>query len=430
MHPWLIPVSYAVISVVCGLGLPRLEDAYLGSYTVNISVTSMQALLSAVASGMMVPTGILFSIAFVVVQFGATAYSPRLVLWFAREPLLYHSIGVFVATVTYSLAMLLWVDRGGSSTVPLFSPSLLVVLLVLSVVLFSRLIQRLNDLQITNVIRIIGSRGREVIREMSQKVDQRAMLEGSAAFNALGSVTQTLRYSGEPRTITRVDIDILVEQANQAVGVIVLACGVGDTLIEDTVILRLHGAKKPLIEMQLMKAIHLGAAPTFELDPKYPLRLLVDIAIRALSPANNDPTTAVQALDQIEDLLIRLGRRKLETGYFSDANGVLRFVLPMPTWEDYLALAFDEIRQNGRASVQVLRRLRAALTALADAFLSGDRVDEVRRHLKQLDLTIARSSLDPEDQARARETDRQGLGLARKAICVRSPVSSIVRPVQ
>jgi uncharacterized membrane protein len=423
-------MSYAVISIACGLGLPRLEDAYLASFTVSISVSSMQAFLAAVASGMIVLTGIVFSIAFVVVQFSAIAYSPRLVLCFAREPLLFHSIGVFVATFTYSLATLLWVDRGRSGTMPLFSPSLVAVLLVLSVVLFSRLLQRVNDLQITNVPRIIGSKGREVIREMSQKLDQRTMIERTAASSALGSVTQTLQYSGEPRTVTRVDVGALVEQATQAAGVIVMACGVGDTLIDGNVILHVHGAKEPLVEMQLMKAIRLGAHRTFELDPKYPIRLLVDIAIKALSPAINDPTTAVQAIDQIEDLLIRLGRRKLDSGYFSDANQVLRFVLPMPTWEDYLALAFDEIRQYGRDSVQVMRRLRAALIALAEAFVGADRVGGVRRHLKQLDLAIAQSSLDPEDQAGARETDRQGLGLTRKPVRVTSPVSSIVRPVQ
>jgi uncharacterized membrane protein len=246
---------------------------------------------------------------------------------------------------------------------------------------------------------------------MFQTLDQRIVIERPAAVSALGPVTQTLRYSGEPRTVTRVDVDVLVEQATQAAGVIVMACSVGDTLIADTVVLRVHGAKEPLVDRQLMKAIRLEADRTFELDPKYPIRLLVDIAIKALSPAINDPTTAVQALDQIEDLLLRLGRRKLDNGYAADANGVLRFVLPMPTWEDYLALAFDEMRQYGRGSVRVMRRLRAVLVALAEALARADRVDEVRRHLKQLDLAIAHSSLDPDDQASTRQTDRQGLGL-------------------
>ena len=428
MHLWLIPLSYAVISIVCGLGLPRLEDAYFASYTLNLSVTSVQAFLSAVASGMMVLTGIVFSIAFVVVQFSAIAYSPRLVLWFVRDPMLFHSLGVFVATFTYSLATLLWVDRGGSGTVPLFSSSLVAVLLVLSVVLFSRLVQRVNDLQITNVLRIIGGKGREVIHEMFQNLDNRTLSEPSSAGSAVGPITQTLRYSGEPRALARVDVGALVDQATRAVGVIEMACAVGDILLEDTVILHVRGAKERLLETPLLKAIHLEADRTFEQDPKYPIRLLVDIAIKALSPAINDPTTAVQALDQIEDLLARLGRRDLDSGYSSDANGVVRLVFLMPTWEDYLSLAFDEIRQYGKDSVQIMRRLRAALLGLAESLTHVDRVDAVRRYLKQLDLDIARSSLDEEDQARARETDRQGLGMTRKAVRATGPLN-IVRPV-
>src|SRR5467141_2460896 len=92
-----------------------------------------------------------------------------------------------------------------------------------------------------------------------------------------------------------------------------------------------------------------------------PIRLLVDIAIKALSPAINDPTTAVQAIDQIEDLLRRLGGHDLDAGYARDADGDLRLIFPMPTWEDYLVLAFDEIRHYGSDSVQVMRRLRSAL---------------------------------------------------------------------
>jgi uncharacterized membrane protein len=95
-------MSYAAISIVCGLDLPGLEGAYLASYTVNVSVKS-KALLSAVASGTMVLTGIVFSIVFMA-QFSAIAYLPRLVFGFAREPVLFHSIGVFVGPESIRVA--------------------------------------------------------------------------------------------------------------------------------------------------------------------------------------------------------------------------------------------------------------------------------------------------------------------------------------
>ena len=132
-------------------------------------------------------------------------------------------------------------------------------------------------------------------------------------------------------------------------------------------------AAQRLPEPALTRAIRLAASRTFEQDPKYAIRLLVDIAIRALSPAINDPTTAVQALDQIEDLLRRLGRRQLDAGYARDATGTIRVTFPMPTWEDYLALSFDEIRQFGATSVQVVRRLRSALVGLGETIAAEDR---------------------------------------------------------
>jgi len=190
-----------------------------------------------------------------------------------------------------------------------------------------------------------------------------------------------------------------------------MKCAVGDTLVEGTELLQVHGGKIP--EKSLLHAVRLERGRTFEQDPKYPIRLLVDIAIRALSPAINDPTTAVQTIDQIEDLLRRLGSRALDTGYAADTDDIVRLIYPMPTWEDYLTLAFDEIRQYGATSVQVLRRLRSALVDLS-VFLAGtERADVVRHYLEQLDLDIDHSPLDAEDRLRARQEDRQGLGLSR-----------------
>ena len=85
MQPWFIPMFYVIAAVLGGLALPRFERAYFSDYAFDVSVSSAQAYLSAAASGMMALTGIVFAMAFVMVQFSAIAYSPRLVLWFARD---------------------------------------------------------------------------------------------------------------------------------------------------------------------------------------------------------------------------------------------------------------------------------------------------------------------------------------------------------
>ena len=420
MPLWLIPIIYAFASFVAGITLPRLEQAYF-PYASGLSVTSAQAFFSAVASGMITLTGIVFSVGLVMVQFGAIAYSPRLVLLFARDPKLFHSLGVFIATFTYSLSVLIYVDRNGSGVVPLISGFVVAGLLLLSMLLFSALMKGLSDLQITNVLHRIGDKGREVISGTFQRLDAKANSQSRGERETgdnpkLGPVVQTLTYFAAPRTIAKFDIDDLVRQGQQAGAVIVMACGVGDTLVSNTVLLQVHGAKTALPESDLMRAVQLAFERTSQQDPKYPIRLLVDVAIKALSPAINDPTTAVQAIDQIEDLLRRLGGRDLDVGYAHDADGVLRLVFPMPIWEDYLVLAFDEIRQYGAGSVQVMRRLRSALIGLAESVTADTRKGAVQRYLKQLDLTVDRSDLTSDDQETARQEDRQGLGLSRRHV--------------
>src|SRR5436190_6403463 len=369
MRLWIIPMIYVGASVLCGLTLPRLEQAYLASYTFSLSVASAQAVLSAVASGMMALTGVVFAMAFVMVQFSAIAYSPRLVLWFARDYMLFHSLGAFSATFIYSLFTLAWIDRGASGTVPLFSTLLVAIMLIVSMLLFAVLVQRLANLQITNVLQLIGGRGREVIRNTFRRLDRQPPATGKhelepAGAARLGPTIQTVTYSGDPRTIAKLNIEALVRLATHSDAVVEMVAAVGDTLLEGSVVLRIHGGKGPLPEKDLMRAIELGGERTFAQDPKYHIRLLVDIAIKALSPAINDPTTAVQAIDQIEDLLRRLGGHDLDAGYARDADGDLRLIFPMPTWEDYLVLAFDEIRHYSGHSVQVMRRLRSALIGL------------------------------------------------------------------
>jgi uncharacterized membrane protein len=417
MRLWLIPMIYVGASVICGLTLPRIEQAYLPSHTLNLSVASAQAYLSAVASGMMALTGVVFAMAFVMVQFSAIAYSPRLVLWFARDRVLFHSLGAFAATFMYALFTLAWIDRGGSGTVPLLSALLVAIALIVSMLLFAILVQRLTDLQVTNVLQLIGNKGREVIADTFRRLDERpadGWKAGTDGGSGLGPVIQTVTYSGPPRTIARLNVGALVRQGRAQDAVIEMTAAVGDTLAEGSVMLRVHGAKRSLAEKELRRAVRLGNERTFEQDPKYPIRLLVDIAIKALSPAVNDPTTAVQAIDQIEDLLRRLCRHDLDTGFVRDPDGVLRLVVPMPTWEDYLALAFDEIRQFGMTSVQVMRRLRAALIGLAESTTIPARAQSVQRYLKQLDRAIERSPLDVEDKTMAAQEDPQGLGLSRR----------------
>lgn len=201
-----------------------------------------------------------------------------------------------------------------------------------------------------------------------------------------------------------------MQLASQHGAVIEVVAAVGDTILEMSPLLRVHSARLNIDEQSLKSGFEIGDERTFEQDPKYAIRLVVDIAIKALSPAINDPTTAVQALDQIEDLLIRLGQRRLDIGNYHDDQGALRLVVPFPTWDDFLRLALDEIRSCGANSVQVMRRMNALIKNLTDV-LPATRHAELRHWEERLQGTVERSFVDADEKQDASVADRQGLGI-------------------
>ena len=137
--------------------------------------------------------------------------------------------------------------------------------------------------------------------------------------------------------------------------------------------------------------------------------MLVDIAIRALSPAVNDPTTAVQALDRIEALLVDLAPRHPGPSILVDAGGNPRAIVPAPRWADYVGLGLVEIRRYGCDSPQVVRRLHALYDRLCEVVDEGDRAGvELERRL--LDEAVVKAFPDVEERAIVEQSDRLGLG--------------------
>jgi len=395
--------------MAAGLTFPRFESRIFPGLVSPMSISAATAIYSSIASGMIALTGIVFSLTFVMVQFSATAYSPRLVLWIARDPMMSHALGIFTATFIYALAALVGVDRYGSGKVPYVSAGAVVILLLASVGMFIGLIQRIGLLQVNRMLIFTGDRGRQVIETLYPPSKPAAGL--SDDFPSL-PCAQTLFHHGRPRSIQAFAVAALVDLAKQSGAVIEMAATVGDTVVELTPLLHVYGIGRPIAERNLRNGIEFGEERTFEQDPKYAIRLLVDIAIKALSPAINDPTTAVQSLDQIEDLLLRLGRRHLEIGRYRDSEGKLRLVAHFPTWDDLLRLAFDEICAYGATSVQVMRRMNALVADLTHA-VPEERHPALKYWGKRLKSTIARSFPDSEERMEASREDRQGLGIPR-----------------
>ena len=408
LRAWGISASYTAAALAAGLTLPTVEVRLFPTLVSAVTASEATAIYSAIASGTIALTGIVFSMAFLVVQFTATAYSPRLVQFFARDGLMPHALGIFAATFLYAIAAMVGVDRSGSGKVPVVSLWVVVALLIATVAMLIGLVQRIGYLEVSHVLRLTGDRGRAAIASTYPSVESAARAVDPPERPA-AAPTQTVVYHGPPRWIHDVDVGMLVKVAKDSGAVIDMVAAVGDPMVESLPVLHVRGASRAIGERLLMSGIELGEERTFEHDPAYAIRLLVDIAIRALSPAVNDPTTAVQALDQIEDLLIRLSARHLERGPFRDGDGTVRLLVPFPSWPDLLRLALAEICACGATSVQVMRRM-TALTSSLIAVAPEERRPAIRDWDTRLQLTIARSFATPDERSEASTEDRQGLG--------------------
>jgi uncharacterized membrane protein len=184
---------------------------------------------------------------------------------------------------------------------------------------------------------------------------------------------------------------------------------VGDHVAAGDPLFRVFQGGAALSPEALCQSVAVGQERGLGQDPTFAFRVLVDIANKGLSPAINDPTTAVLALDQIHYLLRKVGNRRLDTGLVRDAAGRLRLVYCTPDWGDFVCLAVTEIRHFGGASIQIARRLRAMLENLI-LTLPEARATLLRRELALLHRTAERFFVEPEDRALAEVSDFQGVG--------------------
>ncbi len=410
----LIPLYYAAGAVALAVAVHQLTRNGVGLRALVPQVIAI-TVLSTVASGMIAFTGVVFSFVLLAIQFGSSQYSPRLTRYLLQDPVIRHALGTFSATFLYALLAIVELGLPGEAADPTFPTVIALVLLLASLGMFLALIGRVSQLQVSSVLRNIGARGRKVIERLYPTLEPEQQPEPVVKEPTLAELpekTLTVHYRGGPAVVSAYRLPMLVALADESGGVIELDYAVGDTLSDGAALLHLHGGSTQLAPERLRAAVVVGDERLLAHDPKYAIRLIVDIAIRALSPAINDPTTAVQALDQLEDLLRRLAVRRLDVNYVHDTAGRLAVVYPTPDWEDFLALALDEIRFYGAQSLQVMRRLLALLDDLYKSAPEARR-EAVARHKARVLASVRRTFQDEEDRLEAGQEDRQGIGVTR-----------------
>jgi uncharacterized membrane protein len=407
---WIVPFLCVALALAAGFLLPIVDEHVTGTIGIVYGADAGRALLGAIAGGMITFTGFVFSILLLAVQFGSSQFSPRMLRRFLRDPSTKAALGIFMATFIYALTVLRVVGTGRNNAfVPSNSISVALILLLLSMLMFLRLITRTTQgLRVAAVVAELGRDARRIVDRAYPEPVGGAKDEADHDSFPPGPV-RTVTYRGKPGIVQSVDFKSLVDRGSKAEVVIELVPRLGDLVSAGWALFRVHGKRSVIDDEWLRGTVATGDERTMRQDPAFGFRLLADISARALSPGVNDPTTATQALDQIDLLLRQVGGRRLTPGIGRDASGAVRLRYRAPSWEDYLSLAIDETRQYGEGSVQVMRRLRALLDDLRES-LPEFRRASVDAELALLESAAGRVFSDRGDQLVAAASDHQGLG--------------------
>lgn len=381
--------------------LPHLEHSHrLGG--LSYAPTAAQATLGAIASGIITLTGFVLTAVTLVVQ-SVQSMSPRLVGvlgYFERSLVLF---GALTGTAVYALVVLAQVN---DQHVPRLSVTLAILFVVLSTGAILRTLAELREVVTGGgLVRTVSLQLHTALNHMWREPahPQAAVRpappphgDGIDITAACGGIVQHIDGNALVAAAARLDVHVTCLVA------------VGSHIERGAPILRLTAAPPGPEAHRMAQAVHLGPSRRLDHDPAYGLRLLVDVAIRALSPAVNDPTTAVQALDQIESALLRIAGCPLGTTTVLDRDNTARLTVPRPDWPALLDLALAEIVFYGDDSLQIHRRTRALLDTLTHT-LPLHRTAALAPYRATLDRT-AQAFPTPALISTATTPDPQGLG--------------------
>lgn len=408
---WLPPLAALALAACGSFGTLYLDhyvfEDLLGSMTLS-DPDAARDVLSVIATTMLTLTVLVFSITMVVLQLASAQYSPRVTQSFLRDRQTKFSLAVFLGTFAYSLVLLRAVRSENAGFVPQISLTTTYVLVALSLILFVLYLNHIaQSIRVSQIIRRLALDARAVIEALGEP--KSASFTGDAAMAERLRPARTICWDRDGRILTYVHEASLAATAERHGVVIRVVPLVGDFVPRGSALAEILGDAQAVDAPEIRAAFDLRIDRTSQQDLALGFRHLVDIAIRALSPGTNDPTTAVQALDHIHDLLRAVVHHPLDASVACDGHGTVRVIAPRVGWDALLTLAMTEIRHCGKDSAQVMRRLLSALDDLLLIAPPGRRpsLEQQRRLVLQ---SIERAFDTAEDRQLARCPDPQGLG--------------------
>jgi uncharacterized membrane protein len=401
---WIWPT----VGVFAGIVTARLAhsfDAAVG-FHINLEPEAARTVLNALASSMFTFVVFVSSALLIALQLASAQMTPRIIALVFRDPITRWAMTLFVYTFTLSVAVVLRIGT--------WVPGLAVYIssygCVVSLVVFLYLIDHLGKmLRPGEALRTVAVLGRRVIEGVyPRSVSDIHRLRPMPANIAISDPTCSIP-SRRDGVILACDIPQIVATAQRTGCVVELVPQVGDFVASGAPLFHVYGDATRVPAAALRQLVAIGHERSLEQDPLFAFRIIVDIACKALSPAINDPTTAVLAIDQLHHLLGKVGTRHLDDERLRDSSGQIRLLYRTPGWDDFVNLAVTEVRQFGCQSVQVSRRLHAMLESLI-AILPEQRAPALRAQLDLLRRGASRFFAEPEDQVLAAGSDSQGVG--------------------
>jgi uncharacterized membrane protein len=398
---WFWPLVSAILAVAAAEALVRIDRALDDRDAKPVWVFGGDAgaardVLSAIASATMTVLGVTLSITLAVLALTGQGYSPRTIRRFIRDPLVQTVIAGFVGTFVFALVALRLVR---ADQVPGITVNVAVALAFVAVALLIAFFHHMaTEIRVERLIDAVWGETRAAID---------ATLGGRAAGGtpspdgtpaALGHATRSGR-------VHLIDDRRLADLARDAGATIVVVPGPGDFVIEGEVVVRVHGepATAARIASSAVDAVELGVRRSMAQDVAFGIDQLTDIALRALSPGVNDPTTAEEALLRSADLLCRLADRELATRVVADGRPLV--LRSRPTWEDMVGRAFDQAAAQAEAQADVATSL-VLIDALGRIVAATDdpvRVEVLRARVRRVRDGARRAVAEPTELSRVEE---------------------------
>ncbi len=405
---WVVPLVGGVFGWTLGVVSADVGGVADLSARWQYSASTAESVLAAVVAASVGLVGFVVTVSVLIVQMATGTFSARYMRIFYRDWAFKAVLAVLIGTFTFSYTLMRHVEEDHVPNLGItLAGAFLGLGLLLFVVFLDRAIHRLRPVA---VAALVAKAGRKALRDvLAEAARPDAPAVAPAPYSPPGEPARLVRMT-RGGAIQAIDIRGLGKWAHANDCLVVLRHPVGDFVSAGATLIELYGRDPgPEADERLRAMVALGVERTIEQDPAFAVRIMVDIAIRALSPAVNDPTTAVQVLDHLEDLLREVGQVDLSDSGVPLDDMTSGLVVPVRRWPDYLTLSVTEIREYGGTSIQVVRRLRAMLDELSGSVLP-ERREAVLRELERLDDAVAAKWGGTTDADLAAVSDRQGVG--------------------